>query len=1398
MDKTDLKRKLIDLRSKLRRDAPDIYYKNRYGNYSSKSQTICSDDAIDMMVKNPPSKIQDFKNIPSIGDVFIKDYAELFFKIIEEYLNHTSNLSTKSKSIDKALKLLENRLVNINRRNKLLYSGKLYNKSGIDLFDNRPLKMNELISFLSSDNGSKAYKVCDVNNSLFDDGDPDNKYHKFNQLLRELSKDFRETGQLNSYIAYPYVIGKLQGEDFNIRAPLLLFPIIIEKTPYSIYLKKDVEKDILWNTHLVLTHNKFNKINQDISNNIFDFNNLVSINEIINFYEEKGLKIVDRNKPFSKYLEYKSNDFPSFKQGELFILNNAVVGQFSFYSSYLQRDFKEIINADQLNELLTDLLEDNEVLYGSRTAESKELEESFVNLKEADISYINELNVSQEQAIIAINKLNKLVVQGPPGTGKSQTITSIIADFAIKGHNVLMISQKKAALDVIYSRLGELSIHTLMIHDVKDKEFFYKQLIAKRDKEYTNQNEGIDVHSEQIQKIIDKLENIAKILYSKDNQHSMCTIYQNNLNNVFIKRKYNYHDYKYAFENFMITNYSFLVSRFDKFKQDNILSKIEKYFDLINRYPWLDSVKSSLSDLDIEELYMRCKTDYEIHNSNGMTFLSRWLSKRKLVSSIKKVVAEHFSIRFDVQRIYNSYNAFLESIHLLNEFSILKQYFKNLSQEDKELLSKIFKVSLDKNEKFRKTLFIYYDFCVFRIIDQFESNHRELINDIENYQDFVQQVHFLVDKKKKLTRNRIEQILMQSYRSSVSSSKLSNEYHRLLEKTKGRWNVSRFLQKFSYELFSGVKVWLMTPEAVSEIMPLKPGLFDLLIFDEASQLYIEKAIPSLYRAKKVLIAGDHNQLRPSSLGVGRIDYDEDANDEDNLDTFAALEEDSLLDLARFKFKEHMLNYHYRSLYEELIAFSNYAFYQGKLYISPNATKPDKPPIEVIKVDNGMWNKRKNIEEALKVLELIKALFFDDNRTETIGVITFNSDQRDLILDLIDLESRKNSEFDFILKSEIERTTQGEDVGFFVKNIENVQGDERDIIIFSTAYGKDEKGRFVRNFGWLNQIGGENRLNVAISRAKKKIYLVTSIEPNELFVEDLQNNGPKLFRKYLEYAYAISNSDHEQAKIILMSLNDAPSNSSKISFDSDFENEVYDNLTSLGYTVETQIGIGGYRIDLAIVDPITKSYVMGIECDGRLYHSSKIARERDIYRQKYLESRGWYIHRIWSTKWWHNAKLEIEKIVDLYEVRSKKISIMTEIKDDMHIINLFRKRLSQGNISFIDNISKLSFKIDNEIITIKNSGEMTSSYNDVRDYKILLKEIDVVVAKHKKQSITEMQKLEASLNVDNSISDSKKEKLYTLKKGEIKCTCGYAFFEHLGECPRCGENTVSILRKQNNS
>ena len=324
-------------------------------------------------------------------------------------------------------------------------------------------------------------------------------------------------------------------------------------------------------------------------------------------------------------------------------------------------------------------------------------------------------------------------------------------------------------------------------------------------------------------------------------------------------------------------------------------------------------------------------------------------------------------------------------------------------------------------------------------------------------------------------------------------------YHQVAKKRR-RLPLRSLWQLYGDEILKFIPCWLATPESVSATWPMEKT-FDMVIFDEASQCFAEKGIPAVYRGRQVVVIGDSKQLPPNQLFSTR--WEEEEQDPEQFFTG----QDSLLDLAKQFYPSRMLTGHYRSVYPELMQFSNKHFYDGRLRVipAPAALMPRKPALKFIKLD-GKWDNQMNQAEAEWIVE--NAIrFFKENTGETLGVITFNLRQQNLIEELL------------LSKSMVESVLVPD--WFFVKNIENVQGDERDFIWFSVAYGKNEQGRRISQFGSLGQEGGENRLNVAISRAKKGVSLVTSLFPQEWDLPENAKEGPRLLAAYSAFVFASS-------------------------------------------------------------------------------------------------------------------------------------------------------------------------------------------------------------------------------------------------------------------------------------
>lgn len=1221
-----------------------------YADSNNRKPTICTDDALKLIAKYKPQTIEDMKNINGIGENFIANYGIYFLTAIKKF-NETETTEINEKELE-ILSKLENRLVHINKRNRLLYSSKINKDYGIDLFklvDN----ITDLERFIL-DRESQSFKIIDIKDF------EDTKLQALLRIIRQNIKNEIETGNDELYIAYPFVEGKTENENFNIKAPLILFPIKLERNATSILLKNDNQRDIIYNTNLILANNKFNKKNEVLPDNaIEEFHKESYIEDMIDFYSQNEFYIQFENSNIEKFRENKLNEFPNYKNGELKIKKYIVLGLYSTYVTSMYADFHRMIQEKNTTNLIKDLL------WGIEGAQKEfdivyDEDEKNENLKktiENEIIYINELDFSQEKVLKMINEENSLVIQGPPGTGKSQTITSIIAQSVLQKKNVLMVSEKKTALDVIYSRLGNLSKFALIIDDIENKSEFYNQINSiinemNSTNEFsyipnvseTTTVERINENIQQINADLECLECIAKKIYSINSyETSMFKIY-NTCKRIDLTNEKEITIYNYInailTENIKKLTFPVLTKIHELFKEQGIANSIELYLNIVKNNPVLNTIKPNLVDIELVN-FKNQLTELEefITNFNTLPFYKKIFQKKKLDELITRIIDNYFTSNNKTLAKYliTNINNIKNFINIYRDFISNKYLYDKLNFQEKEYVNLIINVKDNLHITFQEGNNQIYNTILYNIIIEFEKNNPNVLSYINNFDSIRDNIRKNIISKKELTQKLAFNQLLKDIKKLNDNNNL-NKIEEMCNR-KRKMSINKFMSKYKLEMLDSIKIWLMTPEVVSDILPFEKNTFDIVIFDEASQLYVEKSIPSIYRAKKVIIAGDQKQLKPSSLGQGRI-LDE-IDEEEITDGF--LEYESLLDAAKYKYKSTMLNYHYRSKYEELIAFSNYAFYDGKLMIISNANRTDEKPIERIKIENGQWINKQNEQEAQTVIKLIRNILITRKNNETIGVITFNASQMNLIEDLIEKEKNLDSNFATLMLAEENRFTNGENISFFVKNIEAVQGDERDIIIFCIGYAKNEVGRVAINFGWLNQDGGENRLNVAISRAKEKIFVVTSIESEELLVDSTKNNGPKLFKQYLEYVKAIDARNNELAESILLSLADRNTQEqNQIIFDSEFEEEVYKKLIERGYNVKTQYGVGGYRIDL-VIQGQSEENILGIECDGRLYHSAKSARERDYHRQKYLESRGWKIYRIWSTNWWRNPDLEIQKL-----------------------------------------------------------------------------------------------------------------------------------------------------------
>ena len=480
---------------------------------------------------------------------------------------------------------------------------------------------------------------------------------------------------------------------------------------------------------------------------------------------------------------------------------------------------------------------------------------------------------------------------------------------------------------------------------------------------------------------------------------------------------------------------------------------------------------------------------------------------------------------------------------------------------------------------------------------------------------------------------------------------------------------------------------LMSPISAAQYLQAENDLFDIVIFDEASQLPTCKAVGVLARAENAVIVGDPNQMPPTSFFAGNM-VDEDNLDVEDLDSI-------LDDCLALGMPSAYLRWHYRSRHESLIAFSNQEFYENSMLTFPSVNDRERR-VRLRKID-GFFDRGKtrvNVNEAKAIVEEIKKRYQDPQlRKQTIGVVTFNISQQTLIEDMLQEEYQQDVKFD-------QWANTGEE-SLFVKNLENVQGDERDIILFSVAFGPNAEGKMSLNFGPLNKNGGWKRLNVAVSRARSEMIVFTSMTADMINLKRTKAKGVEALRDFLEFAQ----KGQLQSENIEENMEERQG----------IMEHICQTLNEHGYKYQSSVGHSKFKIDIAVMNPYNEEeYLLGIMSDGESYRQSSNTKDREVAQISVLKGLGWDIYRIWTMDWWDNKEKELKKLIECLDYKKEaaydvcaKEEVSTEESEcieDMQIIKKIKDISVQEPV-----IIKYSTEQDH---VVKSNMNLTKQKQDV--------------------------------------------------------------------------------------
>ena len=1133
---------------------------------------------------------------------------------------------------------------------------------------------------------------------------------KLKEIKREIEEFEKETGRYELYIGYPFVFGTIaQGPSkTTIKAPLLLFPVkidVINENRVEITVNETEKVQI--NRALIFAYAQSKHLNIDQLELDFDSfaQRFSTVREVIDYLASAGIKIdCSSSKNIYSYTKFKEPD----ARTELSVRYAAILGRFpisnSIYNDYTLLEKKKLTN-DAVNELL-------------RTGKQKKAKKQK-KVKKQNTYAVKMLDYAQSQVLEKVDEQGNMVIYGPPGTGKSQTIVNIISDAVCKNKKVLVVSQKKAALDVVYNRLGALNAKAMYINDeCKEKRNFYDKClaahqadmvdaisdIAQLEGEYNALQQKIDLEEKNLETIYSVLNEVRPFGLSLSDMYASSSMISKSSSDydVYTKLCENAEimalGYKELSDALFVIKAKSLEKLYYNFIQDKeknplidhmqpeidirtlsevkgVLEEIQKsrkgFFNTA-KYPYYRQVMAYYKELALEEnldliVKQECRFRYPgklFTKKLELDIKERFIETMEAVDSfVKEYDCLHRVLSVDgyisvIDNILRGNISYIKLVYdALDNYIALRDVNKLLeSLEGNKIAILNFAYSISKNyTNYAEIIDKIMELRIYHEVIHYEDVCKDELAKMVDFPNITARIYKLKEQQLEVASKLACGKNSREYEELYNNAKNNKDYLYQISKKQKYWPIRKTMEVYGEFILSLFPCWLLSPENVSSLLPLNKNMFDIVIFDEASQVFIESTIPAIYRGKNIVVAGDSKQLRPSTTFMKRY-LGGDHESEEDYAVQAALEVDSLLDLAVARYDSANLTYHYRSRHSELIDFSNTAFYSTNLRIAPNISKNvAERPIERYKVA-GKWVDRKNPTEAKKIVELLKEIFATRKNNESIGIITFNTEQQSCIADCIDKEASKDHAFRSDMLKETRRIEAGEDTSIFIKNLENVQGDERDIIIFSIGYAENADGKVYTNFGSLSAEGGENRLNVAITRAKSKVIVVTSIEPEVLRVENSKNQGPKLLKKYLMYARAVSKGDMAEVASVLSGLDDNESiqKSTEISTSiASVEERMKERLTKLGYKVDINLGNANNRISLAVYDDKTDRYLVGVELDKDAYAASSSCMERDVYKPKFFEACGWNIMRVWCRDWWLYPQKVIKSITAAAEKNKQK-------------------------------------------------------------------------------------------------------------------------------------------------
>ena len=1057
-------------------------------------------------------------------------------------------------------------------------------------------------------------------------------FWKLNRIAKKSTELKYETGFNPFVIAWPYLIGKTEEGTF-IHAPICYQEIefkttnFSESVDYNFTLTKSGNFKI--NTYPILKN--YTEQNSSI-NEIQRFSS--SIKDVLIEYYKHGIKIKppENAKPSNYKWEKEYEDKANSYSKSYFELTNEVLCMLKPNDELIHSDLRLIRKK-----------------YSNFSIPNKNISLYDHDDKKYKNKHIFDLDDSKTRAIAKALK-DSIVIWGPPGTGKSQAISAIIGEFINKNKSSIVIAEKSSAIDVIESNLKKIDLDSFILNINNDSKMDFIQKFNKQLKlllaKPVKQNYQALVYSKMW---LEKYQDL-NAFYKKYNDKKLKEICELTAKVNFILEH----------ENSNLKSVQKAISFYENLK---INFELEKNRGEIIKDIESIAQKKENNQLKIKNLKEKIKTDSKsiiswfkknktmtklnYKNIDPMILTINKISRAEEVDEIFYIISSSYSKKNWI-KLLTKQKIKKNSSELIKMFAKAKKYKKQELMINNKINDEKKKINnLEIIEKSNKVKLAWIDDNKVKIFERITSKvNKETFQKIKDFKKEIDEMlkleDFMLNKHEewqnhkreikkhiKLVKNSIIYNAQINFQNKCKDPNFENDILRIQKiintKLDYRGNsIRELVYKFVDSFKSIFNSLMMAPEYVSTIFSDKKNQFDYAIFDEASQIRLHKALPAIHRSHKIIVAGDEKQLGPTDLftDISNEKDEEITSEERQGEDF---DEKTLLNFAKIRYSNVKLTTHYRSKSKQLIAFSNENFYKIS-GIELNAvdsplSKFDGRDGIIVEEINGKWREdRTNLDEANRVVELFNE-YLSKNKRLSIGIVTFNDHQKKLIQKLLEEKFYEKPDILNIINNPSK---------FFVKSIKDVQGDEKDIIIFSITYGaRETSGKYVSYFGYFSK----EKINVAITRAKLRMHVLKSLPS---FAVDAKNDDYQIFKKWLKFLESDVKKD-----------NDLENYENSDKFSSKFEKDFYDvfiNYLDKNYKPLVNYPVGHKKIDLVVWHKINKSFICAIELDGAKYHSTNEQMENDYNRQILLENMGWKFIRLSAAQFYSNRVKAIEWVI----------------------------------------------------------------------------------------------------------------------------------------------------------